>query len=237
MSDEDSEIGICTTIAASQKKPTPWYESIFWGPLVIALIGAFIAASTQITATILPITFGPASLCDFSITADPGTDNIFVYSNTGLTNISENITVTDLHKWIKPYQHPIYVTVIGDLPIGVSIHLQNKAGTLPLRIRMDVQVDNSSFVPDEYEILIQGKGETGLVRNCTYFLNLQNKATTKNKDYRTYGYEPAGVMISALGEKFYTYSRSGNQLTREEYIAKYNIDPEINWEMRHPKQI
>ena len=119
MSDQDSEIGIYTTIAASQKKPTPWYESIFWGPLVIALIGAFIAASTQITATILPITFGPASLCDFSITADRWNsgNNIFVYQQYRLDhNISENITVTDLHKWIKPYQHPaiLYsVTMIG----------------------------------------------------------------------------------------------------------------------------
>lgn len=178
-----------------KKEPRPWYESPLWGPLLIALVGAFIAASAQITATILPIYFGPADLCDFSIMIQPGTDNVIVYNNSSTIEKIERINVTDLHSLIKPYKHPVYVKVISVLPKGVNVFLQNKAGALPLNIYMIIKIDSGEYVPGEYEILIQGTGEDGLRRNCTYFLNLQRGVSEENKNidkiiannYRIYG--------------------------------------------------
>lgn len=215
VSDESDRTDSNTTFGQkpSQKKPIPWYESNLLGPLAIALIGAFIAASAQITATILPIYFGPANLCDFSITINPGTDNILMHSRTGSTNIEENISITDLHQWIKPYKHPVYVKVIGSLPPGVVVGLQNKVGRLPLNIQMDIKIDNSTYEPKEYEIIIQGIGEDGLVRNSTYFLNLQDRNTTKNEGYRTYSNMSVGYAISPFGS-------GASYITRDEYMAK-----------------
>ena len=163
----------------SRKKDRPWYESLFWGPLVIALVGAFIAASAQITATILPIYFGPPSLCDFSITIEPSADTITVYEDK-VYEINKNISVIDLHPLIKPYKHPVYVKIIGTLPKGVIVILQGfKGGRLPLNIQMTIQINNTEYIPGEHEIQIQGIGEDGIKRNCTYFLNLK-------KGYRLY---------------------------------------------------
>jgi len=210
------------------KKPKPWYENPFWGPLAIAMIGAFIAASAQITATILPISFGPADLCDFSITIHPGTDNILMHSNTGSVNISKNIAVTDLYEWIKPYKHPVYVKVASPLPSGVVVCLQNKAGTLPLNIVMNIKINNSTCEAKEHEILIQGIGEDGLTRNCTYFLNLQDKTTTKNEEFRTYSNKlPTGVIATVGSNELVYIDPIGNRLTRSEYITKYDIDPQV----------
>ena len=214
---------------APEKKPIPWYKSIVWGPLVLALIGAII----QITQTIVPITFGPAEYYDFSIAVRPGIDNIAIDSKIGSANISGNILITDLHQWIKPYMHPVYVRVIRQtIPPGVEIGLQNKAGYLPLNIIMNVKIDNSTYIPGEYEVVIQGIGETGLVRNSTYFLNLQDKSKIKSEDYRIYSsYYPVGF-ISIGGVTLYI-DPNGNRLTREEYLAEYQIDPNIYLESRN----
>jgi hypothetical protein len=213
---------------ASQINPTPWYKSIIWGPLVLALIGAII----QITQTIVPITFGPAEFYDFSITIQPGIDNIPMHSRAGSTNISENIIITDLNQWIKPYRHPVYVRVIRQtIPPGIQVALQNKVGHLPLNIIMNVKIDNSTYVPGEYEIIIQGIGETGLVRNSTYFLNLQDKSKIESEDYRIYSnYYPVGFTSNAAGVMY--VDPNGNSLNRVEYLAKYQIDPKIYLESR-----
>lgn len=229
MSIEDSQVGSNTAVQRStHKNPTPWYKSIVWGPLVLALIGAII----QITQTIVPITFGPAEYYDFSITIQPGIDNIPMHSKMGSTNISENIIITDFHQWIKPYRHPVYVKVIRQtIPPGIEVALQNKVGHLPLNIIMNVKINNSTYVPGEYEIIIQGIGETGLVRNSTYFLNLQDKSDMESENYRIYSnYYPIGY-ISTGDVVLYT-DHIGNRLTRAEYIAKYQIDPKIYLEMR-----
>jgi hypothetical protein len=199
----------------SRKKPRPWYESMFWGPLAIALAGAFIAASVQFTAIVLPIYFGPSTLSDFSIMTDPGMDNIDISDNTGSINISENIIVTDIYPWwIKPYRHPVYVKLIGLFPKGVLVHLKNspRSGHLPLTIPMIIQIDNSSYESGEYEIQIQATGEDGLIRNCTYFLNIQDKTSTVKKNYRTYS-------------STYFIDAQGRPLSRNEYTAIYNTDP------------
>ncbi len=226
--DDQTKANVGFKHKATLKKPKPWYENAFWGPLAIAMIGAFIAASAQITATILPITFGPANLCDFSITIYPGTDNILVYNNTGSINISESIIVSDLHKWIKPYRHPVYVKVASPLPSGVVVCLQNKAGTLPLNIVMNIKINNSTFEAKEHEIIIQGIGEDGLTRNCTYFLNLQDKTTTKSEEFRVYSNNlPTGVISYPDSNELMYVDPIGNSLTRSQYIAKYHIDPKV----------
>jgi hypothetical protein len=171
----------------SSRNVGPWYESIFWGPLIIAFIGAFIAAFAQLASTAIPIYFGPVTLCDYGIFIEPGIDNIFINDNTGYTIRNESISVRNLNR-LKPYEHQIYVKPIGLPPLGVKIELGNvnRSGTLPFNINMIVTIDNSSYKPGEYEILIQAASDTGMIRNCTYFLNIQDSSTTSNKDYRTY---------------------------------------------------
>jgi hypothetical protein len=227
-SEEDQVDSNTAEQKASGKETIPWYKSIVWGPLVLALIGAII----QITQTIVPITFGPAEYYDFSIAIQPGIDNIPIDSKIGSTNICENIIITDLHQWIKPYRHPVYVRVIRQtIPPGIKIGLQNKAGRLPLNIIMNVKIDNSTYIPGEYEIVIQGIGETGLVRNSTYFLNLQDKSKIESENYRIYsGYYPVGFISN--GDVTLYMDPNGNSLTRVEYLAKYQIDPKIYLDSR-----
>ncbi len=160
-----------------KKEQRRWYENPFWGPLSIAVIGAFIVAFAQITATILPIYFGPSDACDFSITLEPFSDTVTVYDNTSY--IEKNITVKDLHSIIKPYHHPVYVKIIGPLPQGVTVVLNGNNGLLPLNIKMTIEINNAKYNRGDHEIQIQGIGEDGIKRNCTYFLNLR-------KGYRQY---------------------------------------------------
>jgi hypothetical protein len=128
--------------------------------------------------------------------------------------------------------HPVYVKVIRQtIPPGIEISLQNKAGHLPLDIIMNVKIYNNTYIPGEYEIVIQGIGETGLVRNSTYFLNLQDKSKIESEDYRIYSsYYPVGY-ISFGGDVFYT-DPNGKSLTRMEYLYKYKIDPKVYLESR-----
>jgi len=222
MGDEDSQEGSGTNRqSASQEKRTPWYNSIVWGPIVIALIGAMM----QITNTIIPITFGTAGESDFSVAISPGIDNIFVYSKTGFTNVSENISVIDIHKYIKPYKHPVYVKLIREtVPPGVKITLQNRgAGPLPITTQMNITIDHSKYKSGEYEIIIKAIGEDGFFRNGTYFLSLDNKTTTESEGYRTYSsINPVGYVRGGL-----YLDINGNLLTRDEYIDKYGIDPKV----------
>ena len=164
------------------KQQRPWYESRFWGPFLIGLVGAFIAASALITSTLLTIHFGPNSLCDFRMEADPITDTINLNEVTTTKNISLKINVTDIHPLIKSYEHGVYVKVGGIIPNGTKVNLQNKAGKLPLYINATIDINKSECNPGEYEITFQGIGEDNIKRNLTYFLNIQYK----DKEYRTY---------------------------------------------------
>jgi len=161
-----------------KKETRRWFESPFWGPFLIALVGAFIAASAQITAIILPIYLGPTNLCDFSITIESINDTITIYDDKNC-NIEKNITIKDLYPTIKPYRHPVYVKIVGILPEGVNVLLKGKGGNLPLNIQMTIEINSSEYKPGDHEILIQGIGEDGIIRNCTYYLALK-------KGYRFY---------------------------------------------------
>jgi len=229
MSDEDSQdVSSTGRQSATQKSKTPWYNSIVWGPLVIAVIGAVI----QITNTVIPITFGTDGVSDFSVSISPGIDHIYVYNETGFTNISDNISVIDVNKYIRPYKHPVYVKLIREtVPQGVIITLQNKgAGMLPITMQMNITIDHSKYMTGEYEIIIKAIGEDGLFRNGTYFLSLDDKTTTKSEGYRTYSSVALGYIINRTGT--YYIDRDGNGFTREQYIDRYGLDPKVNWDSR-----
>jgi len=115
------------------RKPKHWYENSKH-PLTIALIGSFIAAFAIIVSTLLIIHFGPNSQCDFSLESDHTADTINLNDIDETRNIDLKINVTDMHPQIKPYNQGVYVKVVGTIPKGTGVNLQNKAGKLPLNI-------------------------------------------------------------------------------------------------------
>jgi hypothetical protein len=133
----------------------------------------------------LPIYYGPSSLCDFSISADPPTGSVTVLDGSTRA-ILTIINVTDLRPLIKPYEHQVYIKILGPLPTGVDVYLQNKVGLLPLnnllRISIDGKVCNSGY----YEMTIQAVGGDGMRRNCTYFLSINKVIEMDNKSFQTY---------------------------------------------------
>lgn len=157
----------------------PWYESPFWGPFLIALIGSVIVLVGQLAATILPIYCGPNSLCDFTIGLTPGSNDILIDNNSSST-IGVRIDAWDLapmiYKYkIKEYKHQINIKVVSPLPEGITVVLEKTCGRLPINNTMFVTVDGKKCLPREYEITLQGVGADGLRRNCTYFLNVQER--------------------------------------------------------------
>jgi hypothetical protein len=158
---------------SGRNKPTPWYEDKYKGPLSIALIGALIAAVTQLTATVLPIYFGPSNLCDFSITSNPATADIMLSNISGNT-VKSTINVWDIHQRVKPYQHQVNIKVVSPIPKGITIVLEKtRQGYLPLKTEMTIKIDGNC-TPGDYEIIIQGAGADSTKRNCTYLLSVQN---------------------------------------------------------------
>lgn len=183
-------------------KQRRWYDNPFWGPLSIAMIGAFIVAFAQITTTILPIYFGPSDACDFSIALEPFSDTITIDNNT--IHIEKNITVKDLHSIIKPYHHPVYVKIIGLIPKGVTVSLDGKGGLLPLNIKMTIEINEKEYDPGDHEIKIQGIGEDGITRNCIYFLNLK-------EGHREYNFGNVG---NSIDNQEYNFGDFGNSIGR-----------------------
>ena len=167
-------------------KPKPWYKDAFWGPFSIALIGALIAASAQLTATVLPIYFGPSSLSDFSITNKPATADILITNDSG-NIVKSTINVWDFHPWIKPYQHLVNIRVVSPIPKGVTIALETQQGYLPLNAEMTIKVDGNC-TPGDYDIMIQGAGADSTKRNCTYLLSVQNKQESNSISYNQTAY-------------------------------------------------
>jgi|GEM_PF-2948106 len=51
-------------------KPHPWYESPFWGPLTIAIIGSLIVLVGQLSSVVIPVLIGP-DLSDYSLVCTP----------------------------------------------------------------------------------------------------------------------------------------------------------------------
>jgi hypothetical protein len=210
----------CEASLPRSKGQRPWYENQFWGPLTIAVVGAIIVLVGQLAATILPIYYGPSSLCDFSIKADPASGSVQIYNDS--STIVTQISASNIY-WpnsIKEYKHPIDIKVVSRIPEGVTVIHEKTSHYLPINITLYIQVDGNKSLPGEYPITIQGMGEDGLKRNCTYILDIQRRgeleiiARTLDELYKEFQYvDIAKEIQQEKGTKgFRIYTKDGQSI-------------------------
>jgi len=90
-----------------------WHESA----LLLAVAGSIIAVMGQLAGTIIPIIYGPQDISDFYIDLKDNIDQFYDVATfiPGNESICVNITVNDIHPFLRPYESKIYFKAIGPM--------------------------------------------------------------------------------------------------------------------------
>jgi hypothetical protein len=142
--------------------------------LVVALIGGFLVLLGQLSATLIPIMYGPADISDFEIGTNPIGLGIGLRSDNNETLNPQpycitNISANDFHHYLRPYRYNIFLR--AESPAGIITTFdpfQIKAGESST---MEI-VFTKNMPAGQYHILIQGIGGNGKIRNTTFYINV-----------------------------------------------------------------
>jgi len=176
--------------------PDAWYSNPLSVALLAAFVGSIIVVVGQFAAAYLPIitsdtasdfTIGVETIY-YDIFKDKATNSLQWYmeehkisSAQGIGNGSipmksllvtgKLVTVNDLHRILKPYQHSVFVSVSGEVPKGMKITFYRQEGKPPFFSLMDINFTNEMERGD-YPITIQGLGGDGKVRSCKIIVHV-----------------------------------------------------------------
>ncbi len=168
-----------------------WFENT----LLVAVAGSIIALIGTFASTIMPITYGPEDISDFSIKVESKSLKFDVQNITNDRNNSAwvDIRVDDFHKWLRPYRFMIHFQALGSsinntyalfdptdmiLPspfdFGKYRSPLNQSGKhilMPLDM-VRVHITTKSTDEGTFPVLIQGVGSNGKIRNATLYIKI-----------------------------------------------------------------
>jgi hypothetical protein len=175
------------------EKNRRWYQNA----LLLAAAGSIIALFGTFASTVIPIVSGPQDSSDFSINLDNATQRVNVQDCKNGSGFTEtNITIEDLHGWIRPYKFIIHLQALGNIndtyalfdPQDIKLpgpnlnpfHSMLVQSTHKHHSKFDYKPPNkatvyftiNSTVIGNYPILIQGIGSNGKMRNATFYLKI-----------------------------------------------------------------
>lgn len=172
----------CETSLPRSKGQRSWYESPFWGPLTIAIIGAFIVLFGQFATIVLPVYLGP-DVSDFSLICDPS----FIETGMGLSpinpseelimpwhntaQISAQLSINSVHP-LRNYTRQVYVKILKQPGIWVEPNEFVLYAGQSARFHIMVFVDNLTINGTIHPMVIQGIGEDGKKRDCTVIIKV-----------------------------------------------------------------
>lgn len=156
----------CETSLPRNKGKRPWYESPFWGPLTIAVIGSIIILIGQFASIVLPIYLGP-DVSDYNIICTPSYFEITSTSPKNVEPINCTISIISLHP-LQKYTRQVYLAVINPPGFSTFSHPCNQALYAGQSTNMRFVANKSSLNSGgSYPIVIQAAGADGKRRNCT----------------------------------------------------------------------
>jgi hypothetical protein len=166
-----------------------WYDK----PFMVALVGSILIIIGNIVTTVMPMLYQDS---DFYITIDKGYvepdpneippelialgyfNNVTYLEKTirflKIRPISAHVSVNNTHRWLKEYNYRVYLKAIS-VPKNVTIFFypNNQEPTFTTNMSIFIGELNNSII--DYPVTIQGIGEDGRIRNCTFYLDYFSK--------------------------------------------------------------
>lgn len=179
-----------------------WYQNT----LLLAVAGSIIAVIGQLAGTVIPIMYGPQDIEDFNVNLD--TASIIVDGQSPISKYPFeyiNITINDLHRWLRPYRFKIQFRALGSINEAYAIFDPPEI-QLPARFEMGksvrsywmhpdrhgnrrytyspsdtttayIDINTSSTPIGDYPIIIQCIGSNGKTHNSTFTLRIVDHET------------------------------------------------------------
>ncbi len=177
----------------SKRSKDPWYDNA----LLLTIAGSIIVVIGQLAGTVIPIMCGPQDISDFNIDLDPMTDLIDVKNSAPDGQyVNVNITIEDLHKFLRPYIFKIQFKASGPIndtyvtfdppyiklprsifefrkPVNSTYWYFGKPRSMPPdTTTVCIYIaPNSTFIGN-YPIIIQGIGSNEKTHNSTFTLSI-----------------------------------------------------------------
>ena len=177
-----------------------WYENA----LLLGVAGSMIAVVGQLAGTIIPIMYGPQSIEDFNIDLDTHSIIINSQNPAPFQTAIVNITISDLHRMLRPYRFKMHFHALGSindarvifdppeiqLPGLLEMRKQIKSNWMhrkdpysesrytynpPDVTTAYIDVNTSSTPMGDYTIVIEAIGSNGKTHNSTVTLRLVNR--------------------------------------------------------------
>jgi hypothetical protein len=164
-----------------KKERRPWYENA----LLLAVAGSIIAFIGQLSGTLIPISFGPADISDYSISISPIASEIYLDENEtsewkyfkDYRSVKTNISVKNFHKYLRPYRYNVALKISdSELPPCDDSYVEFKPPEISpeSKSQMTIALKNPKFNMEKliYPIRIQGLGGDGRKQNTTYYISI-----------------------------------------------------------------
>ncbi|HII07752.1 MAG TPA: tetratricopeptide repeat protein, partial [Methanotrichaceae archaeon] len=158
-------------------KGNPWYERAIY----VTFIGSILIIIGNLGTGILPILFNDSDFClnidSVSVEAVPidesdiFQEDIETLHSNGKKDPQANIVVKNSHKYIKKYDHQVYLKDVQANPDIIDIDFDPAGGEPTFSSNISVTVRNSSKSLKNYPVTIQAEGGDGKKRNCSIYIN------------------------------------------------------------------
>lgn len=180
-----------------------WYENA----LLLGVAGSIIAVTGQLAGTVIPIMYGPQDIDDFnielyakSIVFDEDLHPHIVDGQTRYPSVHVNITIEDLHRWLRPYRYKIQFHALGSIndayaifdppeiqlparfeirkPVKSTWRHRDRYGkmeytyTPPDTTTAYIEINTTSTPIGNYPIVIQCIGNNGKTHNATFTIRI-----------------------------------------------------------------
>lgn len=233
------------------KEDKEWYKNPFWGPLIIAIIGGYLALAGQFAAIYFPLYYG-ADLSDYSVLCTPQSHEIELSEPmmypfiTGPCSIEgtcydyvinnsvrycyylfkSNLSAIDLHPYYK-YKHQI--SLFPTCPQGFDAIVKDSFFSVGQTVEIEIKANLTYILSRygytnnaKYPIIIESIGADGKKRNSTIMIEL------KPLEGHIYSYEslPRDTIESPWAYT-YTWERIGEQIHRRRVGERMSTTVEL----------